>query len=56
MSGMTIMDYINLAMKAEAGDVITREEFTKIRNCGSEEELREAVERMEMAGGYDNLV
>ena len=34
---------------------ITREEFTYIRNHGTREEIAEAVERMEAAGGYENL-
>ncbi len=51
---MTMLDFINAAVAAERG-VITREEFTRIRRNGTPEEIAEAVERMEAAGGYDNL-
>lgn len=51
---MTVMDWIQQAI--EAGEKkITLEEFTRIRNEGTPEEIQEAVERMEAAGGYDNL-
>ena len=46
----TLLDFIEAV-----GEVITLEEFTAIRNNGSPEEIQEAVERMEAAGGYDNL-
>lgn len=36
-------------------DTITISEFTRIRNHGSDEEIAEAVARMEAAGGYDCL-
>lgn len=53
---MTMMDYINQMIEREqAGDTITLEEWTRIRNNGTPEEIQEAVERMEAAGGYDNL-
>ena len=51
---MTMLDFINAAVAAERG-VMTREEFTRIRRNGTPEEIAEAVERMEAAGGYDNL-
>lgn len=46
----TLLDFIEAA-----GEVITLEEFITIRNGGSPEEIQEAVERMEAAGGYGNL-
>jgi hypothetical protein len=53
---MTVLDFIQAAAKAEReGRKITREEFTYIRHYGTREELAEAVERMEAAGGYENL-
>lgn len=50
--GMTMLDWIRIHSN---GDVITKTEFTQIRNCGSPEEIADAVSRMEEAGGYDNL-
>lgn len=53
---VTMMDYINQMIERERmGDTITLEEWTYIRNNGTPEEIQEAVERMEAAGGYDNL-
>ena len=53
---MTVLDFIQMAAQAERdGKKITREEFTYIRNHGTREEIAEAVERMEAAGGYENL-
>lgn len=52
---MSMMDFINAAVEAERKGGITLEEFTRIRRYGTEEEIREAVERMNAAGGYDNL-
>lgn len=51
---MTMLDFITLAAARE-NKTITKEEFKRIRNFGTPEELAEAVERMEAAGGYDNL-
>lgn len=51
----TIMDYIRMQQALASGDSITKEEFTRVRNNGTPEEIAEAVERMEAAGGYDNL-
>ena len=48
-----MLDFIEAA--ARKATTITREEFTRIRRYGSEDELVEAVERMNAAGGYDNL-
>lgn len=50
-NSMSLLDYINMNFS----DRITLSEFTHIRNCGSEEEIAEAVARMEAAGGYDCL-
>lgn len=54
----TMMDFINATIEIERrkeSGVITLEEWTEIRRNGSPEEIAEAVERMEAAGGYDNL-
>jgi len=51
-SGRSMLDFIEAAARKAA---ITREEFIRIRRYGSEEELIDAVERMNAAGGYDNL-
>lgn len=50
---MTMLDYINSCINREKPPTV--EEFTRIRNFGTEEELQEALEKMEAAGGYDNL-
>lgn len=50
---MTMLDYIMLQVNQE--QPLTVEEFTRIRNYGTEEELQEALEKMEAAGGYENL-
>ncbi len=50
-----MLDYINMMIEKEQSPDITLEEFTRIRNSGTPEEIAEAVERMEAAGGYDNL-
>ena len=54
-SGRTMLDFITAAAEAERKGGITLEEWTRIRRHGTEEEIAEAVERMEAAGGYDNL-
>lgn len=54
-TGRTMLDFINAAVEAERNGGITLEEFTRIRRHGTEEELIEAVERMNAAGGYENL-
>lgn len=54
-----MLDYINSVIIAEekrANAPITYEEWCDIRRNGSPEEIAEAVERMEAAGGYENLV
>lgn len=56
-SKMSVLDYINMSVQLEKeGSFITKEEFTRIRNHGTEEELIEALEIMEKMGGYENLV
>ena len=34
---------------------LTKSKFKEIRNCGTEDELLEALEKMEEMGGYENL-
>ena len=50
----TMLDFINATIAAE-NDRITYDEWCDIRRSGTPEEIAEAVERMEAAGGYDNL-
>ena len=56
----SMMDFINASIRIEErkanGDTITYDEWCDIRRNGSPEEIAEAVERMNAAGGYDNLV
>lgn len=52
---VTMMDFINATIAAESLDSITLEEWCHIRRNGTPEEISEAVERMEAAGGYSNL-
>lgn len=49
--GISLLDFL----MANFSGKITLEEFTYIRNHGSDEEIAEAVARMEAAGGYDAL-
>ena len=51
----TMLDFIMASAEAEQRGGITLAEFTEIRRHGTPEEIQEAVERMEAAGGYDNL-
>ena len=51
----SMLDFITAAAEAERKGGITLEEWTHIRKNGTPEEIAEAVERMEAAGGYDNL-
>lgn len=53
--GMTMLDFIYSAAEAARKGGITLEEWTEIRRHGTPDEIAEAVERMEAAGGYDNL-
>lgn len=50
----TMMDFITATIEA-SNSKITLEEFTRIRNTNDPEKIAEAVERMEAAGGYNNL-
>ena len=54
-SGRSMLDFITAAAEAERKGGITLEEWINIRRNGTPEEIAEAVERMEAAGGYDNL-
>ena len=54
-SSRTMLDFITAAAEAERKGGITLEEWKHIRIHGTPEEIAEAVERMEAAGGYDNL-
>ena len=49
-----MLDFITAAAEAESKS-ITYEEWCDIRRNGTPEEIADAVERMEAAGGYDNL-
>lgn len=51
----SMMDFILASIETEGQGGITLEEWTTIRRNGSPEEIEAAVERMEAAGGYDNL-
>ncbi len=55
----TMLDFVNATLAAESirekGDSISFQEWCDIRRHGTPEEIAEAVERMEAAGGYDNL-
>ena len=51
----SMLDFIKFKIKLNGLDTITREEFTRIRNTGTPDEIAEAVERMMAAGGYENL-
>ena len=54
--GKTMLDYINAVIISNRDDApITYEEWCNIRRNGTPEEIADAVERMEAAGGYDNL-
>lgn len=51
----SVMDFINATIEAERQGGITYDEWCEIRRNGTSEEIAEAVERMEAAGGYENL-
>lgn len=53
----SMLDFINATIAAQENrsGKITYDEWCRIRREGSPEEIEEAVERMEAAGGYDNL-
>lgn len=48
---MSVYDFLMLSAQRK----LTKEEFKRIRNEGSTEELERAVEQMMAQGGYDNL-
>ena len=50
---MSVYDFLCLAAQKKK---LTKEEFTRIRNFGTPEELEKAVEQMAAQGGYENLV
>lgn len=50
-----MLEFIMASVEAENKGGLTLEEWTYIRRHGTPEEIAEAVERMEAAGGYDNL-
>lgn len=53
---ITMLDVINSIIEEEQkGKLITRKEFAEAMRSGDEERKIEAVEKMEAAGGYDNL-
>ena len=52
---MSILDFINERIKAEAKGSISYKEWCEIRRNGTPEEIEEAVERMMAQGGYENL-
>lgn len=54
-SRTSMLDFIIAANEAERRGSITLEEWTYIRNNGTPEEIAEAVERMNAAGGYECL-
>jgi hypothetical protein len=52
----SVLDYIESMIKIESGNApISYDEWCYIRRNGSPDEIAEAVERMELAGGYENL-
>lgn len=53
--GLSMMDYINARIKAEESGEITLGEFTDAMQSGDPDQIETALERMEAAGGYDNL-
>lgn len=52
--GRSMLDFINASIEASK-NTITYDEWCDIRRNGTPEEIAEAVERMEAAGGYDAL-
>jgi len=51
---MSMLDFVN-EMILSNDKSLTKSEFADIRRHGTVDELEEAVEKMEAAGGYDNL-
>lgn len=53
---LTMLDVINRIIKEEQKEKpITKLEFADAIRSGNEERKLEAIEKMEAAGGYDNL-
>lgn len=54
----SVLDYINkmIAIEQKKGTELTLDEWCDIRRNGSPKEIEEAVERMMLQGGYENLV
>ena len=53
---LTMLDVINNIIEQEQkGKTITKTEFADAVRSGDEERKLEAIEKMEAAGGYDNL-
>lgn len=53
-----MLDVINELValeKARKRGLLTYDEWCRVRNNGTPEEIAEAVERMEAQGGYENL-
>lgn len=50
----SVMDFI-LASCAAEKDRLTYDEWCAIRHTNDPDKIREAVEKMEAQGGYDNL-
>lgn len=48
-------DFISASMIQERSGFITKDEFASIMRGGDEGEKIEALARMELAGGYENL-
>lgn len=53
MNGVSLLD---MFLAITDSPTITREEFTKIRHTNDPDKIKDAVMRMEAAGGYENLV
>lgn len=51
----TMLDFIYGCIDAEQRGVITLDEFTDAMRSGDEIRIQEAVDRMNDAGGYENL-
>lgn len=51
----SVYDFIKAAMEAEHNKSITLKEWCDIRRNGTPEEIAEAVDRMQAAGGYECL-
>lgn len=57
MSGISVLDFINanIDMNVDADAPITLAEFTEAMQSGDIDRRADAVERMNEAGGYENL-